>query len=133
VTIAELRAARAFRFAQRGELSAKNAEHPPDLTVSVFVRQVRHACTARGGSVNLELREHYVTSPEWGILDSVAVERAQAGVPAPASGMTVVPAGRFGFIFTEGHCPACGMTARSSSGRLVDPQERPPAAHAVHN
>ena len=101
LTEADLRAARAFRRFQRAALAASD---PPGMTVSVFARQVRHPCAKLDGrSVNLELHEHYAYSPDH----------------------------RFGFIFTQGRCGACGMTARSGDSRLVDPRIRPPAAHAV--
>ncbi len=98
LTETELIAARAFRTAQRAVLQQKNAGEPPDIIVSVFIRHYRHDCAKQGGkSVSLELREHYVLSSDR----------------------------RFGWIFTEGRCPGCGMTARSGTGRLVDPEQRP--------
>lgn len=93
-----------FRGIQRRALAVVNESTPPDITVSVFVRQYRHNCPAQGGrSVALELREHYAFSP----------------------------GKRFGFIWTEGRCTPCGMTARSGTGRLVDASVRPPAQHSI--
>lgn len=104
MTKAEKAAAKAFRDTQRAVLEEKNASDKPQIVVSVLVRHYRHECAARGGkSCGLELREHYAFSPDR----------------------------RFGFVFTEGRCPACGVTARSGAGRLVDPDIRPPADRAV--
>ena len=101
MTTAELSAAKAFRDSQRAALERKGK---PDIIVSALIRHYRHDCVKQGGrSVNLELREHYTFSPD----------------------------GRFGFIFTEGRCAACGMTARSGDSRLVDTSIRPPAPRAV--
>jgi hypothetical protein len=98
---AERSAARAFRDSQRAALQRRDS---PGITVSVLIRHYRHDCAARGGkSGNLELHEHYVFSPDR----------------------------RFGFIYTEGRCPACSTTARSGDTRLVDTRIRPPAPRAV--
>jgi hypothetical protein len=133
LTPAELAAAKAFRASQRAILEQKNASEPPDITVDVHVHYDRHDCAARGGkSVSLELREHYVFSPEYFVYASLsgpveAVTRERKGRP----GVAVIPAKRFGWIWTEGRCPQCGMTARCSRGRLVDPAIRPPSERAV--
>jgi hypothetical protein len=128
---AERKAARAFRAVQRAVLEQKTA----DIIVSVHVRHVRHDCPAKGGkSVSLELREHYVFSPDYHVCDCGEICCRAGGSllecwncgPVP-----LVPAKRFGWIFTEGRCSACGMTARSGAGRLADPAERPPAERAV--
>ena len=99
----DLLSALQFRGIQRRALAAANESTPPDITVSVFVRQYRHDCPVRGPSVALELREHYAYSP----------------------------GKRYGFIWTEGRCGACNMTARSGTGRLVDAASRPPAPHSI--
>ena len=129
LTEADLRAARAFRRFQRAALAASV---PPGMTVSVFARQVRHPCAKLGGrSVNLEMHEHYVLSPQYLVWKTGAAVPEdwpeQADGPLEAD----IPAGRFGFIFTQGRCSACGMTARSGDSRLVDPRIRPPSPHAV--
>ena len=133
LTEADLRAAKEFRRFQRAALAASD---PPDMTVSVFARQVRHPCAKLDGrSVNLELREHYVLSPEYALYGN-ADEGWTARPVNPealdvAADHVVLSAGRFGFIFTQGRCQACGMTARSGDSRLVDPRIRPPSPHAV--
>lgn len=137
LTEADLRAAREFRDSQRAALRRKGA---PDITVSALIRHYRHGCASRGGkSVNLELREHYVFSPEYvvaaegGRIIGVAVLGTEeiSGEMPDGAWATGVPARRFGFIFTEGRCPACGTTARSGDSRLVDPAIRPPSPRAV--
>jgi hypothetical protein len=131
LTPAELAAARSFRGQQRAALAALEA----DITADVHVRCVRHDCAKQGGkSVFLELREHYVWSPEYWVCYCGAVEPfAEYVFPHKdcQGGKLDVPAKRFGWIFTEGRCSACGMTARSSAGRLVDPETRPPSDRAV--
>ena len=134
---AELAAARAFRAAQRAILDGKNASDPPDITASVHVRNVRHDCAAKGGkSVSLELREHYVFSWAYHVCDCGEI-CCQAGGSLKecdiCGPVPLVPAKRFGFIFTEGRCSGagCGMTARSGDSRLVDPAVRPPSPRAV--
>lgn len=138
MTVAELHAARAFREGQRFTLSVKNDNEPPDVTVSVYAGNIRHDCAARGGaSVFLEMREHYVPSPCF-----LACDCGEVCCQAPAHQSRVVecdncgpvplvPAGLFAFIWTRGRCAACGLTARSGSGRLVDTRLRPPARRAV--
>jgi hypothetical protein len=98
----------------------------------VHVRYVRHDCARQGGkSVSLELREHYAFSPEYWIGRDGQAIAGDAPLDDPAATVIWVPAKRFGWIWTEGRCAQCGMTARSSAGRLVDPADRPPADRAV--
>lgn len=140
MTVAELAAAQAFRAGQRFTLSVKNDNDPPGVTVSVFAGNIRHDCPARGGaSVFLEMREHYVRSPEAVVhmaddrVYGVALVDDGAGESWPeAEGFeaTVVPAGRFAFIWTQGRCAACSLVARSGTGRLVDTRLRPPSRRA---
>jgi hypothetical protein len=141
LTPAELAAARAFRGYQRRALEMKDA----NITADVHVRYIRHDCAKQGGkSVSLELREHYVWSLEYESADLGTPERSGPweayladSVPwdelsgrYPVEQVTV-PAKRFGWIFTAGKCQQCGMTARSGTGRLVDPETRPPSEHAI--
>lgn len=125
MTEAERKAASLFRAAQREALARRHQEAPADVTVSVYVRQYRHDCAAQGGkSVALELREHYVFSPEYAIAgDFHAVD----GLPRCVS---IIPADRFGWIWTEGRC-SCGTVARGHRGRLVNPAVRPPSRRAI--
>lgn len=136
MTLAELAAARSFRDVMRQQLSRVDA----DVMVSVFVRYERHDCPKRDKSLFLELKEHYALSPEIVVHSD---ERGPAGVAftddgageswaSPEGfGKDVIPARRFAFIWTQGKCSACGLTARSAAGRLVDPQVRPPAERAL--
>lgn len=130
----EKAAARLFRDQQRRALAAANDSTPPDITVSVFVRQYRHDCPVRGPSVALELREHYVFSPAYHVCDCGDI-CCQAGGSLrecdTCGPVPLVPEKQFGFIFTEGRCGACGTTARSKTGRLVDAAARPPAPHSI--
>ena len=144
MTPAELAAARAFRLRQLDWFGPVSDRRPVDVRVSVFIRCYRHDCAKQGGkSVFLELREHYARSPEMVVFFderrplSIAFVDDGAGPEFAEQIRTegifneVIPAGRFGFIWTEGKCSVCGLTARSSAGRLVDPAIRPPAEHAI--
>jgi hypothetical protein len=107
LTASEKVAGRRFRAAASAELAVLNTEDPPTVDVPHFIGVYRHQCVARDHrSLPIELKERYVVSPIY---------------PVQA-----VPAGRFGFIYREGRCRACGQTARSNSGHLVDARERPP-------
>ncbi len=96
---------RRFRTDCQSTLDALNEAAPPTYTVPFFIAVYRHPCPARDGkSTALELLEHYRHSTE------------DDGVPA----------GRFGFIYRQGKCRACGAVARSAAGRVVDAHQRPP-------
>ena len=134
MTPCDIAVAREFRRVRRAEL-ARLHEAGPDLTVSVLVRYERHDCAAKGGrSVFLELREHYAYSPAYHYCDCGQVCRPAAAhlVECDRCGPVPLTDGkRFGWIWTQGRCPSCGLTALSRTGRLVDPAERPPAEHAI--
>lgn len=108
----EKAAGRIFRSAEEVALVQLNELQPPTYDAPFFIALFRHICTAKGSkSVAMELKEQYVVSPIY-----------------PAEN---VPAGRFGYIYREGRCRACGQTARSRTGRLVDGWERPPITGRV--
>jgi hypothetical protein len=135
LTLAERSAAQVFRYTQRLWL----AKLPPaDITVSVFVRNYRHECAARDGkSIYLTLREHYAWSPAYhacgcGEVCCPALQHESRLTECDNCGpVPVMAAKRFGWIWLQGQCSACGVTARSKTGRLVDPAVRPPSGHAV--
>jgi hypothetical protein len=102
LTPGEKVAGRDFRDDEIRMLRGLNTLDPPDLTVMSAWANVRHDCDGR--SIALELKERYDYSPSDGD----------------------VPAGRFGWIWKEGRCSACGRTARSGDGRFVIADERPP-------
>lgn len=107
LTPEEKQAGRLFRDTCQAELVAQVEAKPPTYIVPNWIAVYRHPCPARGNrSTALELHEVYRQSPEY----------PQYGVPA----------GRFGFIARAGSCRACGHTAGSRAGRLVDARERPP-------
>jgi hypothetical protein len=98
LTRAEKAIGRAWRAERLAALQALNAENPPGELVPPFGRHFRHNCAARQGrSTSFELKERYDRCPD-----------------AP-----------LGWIWKEGKC-ACGLTARSSDGYVVDARERPP-------
>lgn len=112
LTEVEKNVGRLFRSAAEGQLSALNEKDPPTYSAPFFLGVYRHLCPAKGShSRAMELKEQYLVSPIY-----------------PDEN---VPAGRFGYIYREGRCRACGQTARSMVGRLVDGWERPPITGRV--
>lgn len=107
---AEKAAGRLFQTESEAILSRLNAASPPTYVVPFFLGLYRHLCAGRQDrSAGLELKELYRLSPIY----------------------QDVPAGRFGYLYREGRCRACGQTARSEVGRLVDGWQRPPITGRV--
>lgn len=124
-------AGRLFRGRAQADLDDYRAAVKPELDVPVWIASYRHLCTARSSnSTALELREVYVTSSR------IVVETDDDGVHRATffdewtvnrdHDQWIVPAGRFGFIYRNGHCTACDQRAVSPRGLLVDAWERPP-------
>lgn len=112
LTDVEKQAGRQFRDDCNAWLGAFNETSPPTYDVPFFLGIYRHLCSARSSrSTGMELKEQYLLSPIY-----------------PEEN---VPAGRFGFIYRDGRCRACGQTARSRVGRIVDGWERPPLTGRV--
>jgi hypothetical protein len=108
----EKKAGKKFRVQAELDLELLNEKDPPTYEVPFFLGIYRHLCNARKGrSTGMELKEQYLLSPIY-----------------PEEN---VPAGRFGFVFREGRCRACGQTARSRVGRIVDAFDRPPLTGRV--
>jgi hypothetical protein len=125
---AEKRVGKVFRDEREADLKILNAMQPPGIVVHYWgPRHYRHECLARGGrSVSFDIREVYILSPQlWVCYCSSVLERPHDD----CQGAVKVEAGRFGFFYREGKC-ACGITARSLDGLLVDAYERPPLARA---
>ncbi len=121
-------AGRAFRDEEEFLLLRYNQEQPPSFVVPVFIGVYRHNCAGRGGrSTELALTERYVLSPAFEVVDignqRVARHIVEGSHP---EGSVIVPEGRFAFLYREGTCRSCGLTARSESGRLIEAEERPP-------
>lgn len=112
LTETEKNVGRRFRTDAETQLLVLNEADPATYEVPFFLGLFRHICSARSQrSVAIELKEQYLISPIYVDED--------------------VPAGRFGYIYREGRCRACGQTARSGVGRLVDGWERPPITGRV--
>lgn len=112
LTAVEKNAGRIFRTDSQMFLAALNEKDPPTYDVPFFLGLFRHICSAKNSrSVAMELKEQYLVSPIYPVEN--------------------VPAGRFGYLYREGRCRACGQTARSRAGRLVDGWERPPITGRV--
>lgn len=134
LTPAEKAAGRRFRDDAQAELLQSFEAEPPTYVVPNFLALYRHKCAKREGrSTALELKEIYVQSPGYTVIDTdplTVVAESDTLVPSTAVGpqrvMTYVPPGRFGFIYRAGTCRGCGQTARSKAGRIVDGHERPP-------
>jgi hypothetical protein len=139
LTAAERAAARVFlddRLAVFRSLP-EVAWQPP-----VYVHHIRHLCSALAKSVSFELKEVCQDSPAYVVGKDMTVVRYEGGSPEGTQDMidaqeevglrhlsiigAVVPASRFTWIYREGRCPDCKMTARSANGRLADATLRPP-------
>lgn len=130
-------AGRKFRDEEQAKLLATFDVAPPTYVVPNFLSHYRHECPGRNDiSTAIELKEQYVLSPEYEVWDEGGVEHVHElgdDTTVLIEGSTVIPPGRFGFIYKEGKCKSklCGHTARSKAGRLVDSWERPPMAGRV--
>jgi hypothetical protein len=103
LTEAEKLAGRMFREASCAALEALWERDPADLTVPVVVRHYRHLCAAQDGkSVSLEVAEVYQVSPD----------------------------GLFAFVYKDGRCKRCRITARSRDWLFFLAAERPPLRRA---
>jgi hypothetical protein len=108
----EKKVGRRFKIDAAFHLLSLNEVDPATYDVPCFAGLYRHLCSAKNNrSVAMEVKEQYLVSPIY---------------PEEK-----VPAGRFGYIYKEGRCRACGQTARSRAGRLVDGYERPPLSGRV--
>jgi hypothetical protein len=94
----------------------------------VYVHHIRHLCSALAKSISFELKEVCQDSPAYVVHadGEVAAVPGDADAPEGTTGSVVVQAGRFTWIYREGRCPDCKMTARSANGRLADATLRPP-------
>jgi hypothetical protein len=108
----------------------------------VYVHHIRHLCNALGKSVSFELKEVCQDSPAYLVGKDMSVSQFDGGDPLGCQDLidvqeeaglrhlsvieAVVPEGRFTWIYREGRCPDCKMTARSANGRLADATLRPP-------
>jgi hypothetical protein len=98
----------------------------------VYVHHIRHLCSALAKSISFELKEVCQDSPRYAACGcgSASTSGSLDGVHSlllpDCSGAVTVQAGRFTWIYREGRCPDCKMTARSANGRLADATLRPP-------
>jgi hypothetical protein len=97
---------RAWRALQEVNLHNLNQVLPPDMVLPPFVRHVRHLCAAANGkSVSFDFAEVYVRC-----LD--------------------VP---IAYVYHEGQCSGCRLTARSEYGFIVETADRPPSGRIVRD
>lgn len=134
LTDSEKIAGRYFRHLSQTRLEESHVSDSPTFVPPPWLRHYRHNCLLRGDrSTSLELKEVYVFSPELWVCYCSAIDELKLG-SFPHSdcqgGKVLSVEGRFGFIYKEGKC-ACGATARSIVGRLVDAWERPPITGRV--
>jgi len=121
-------AGRWFRQRCQEALDSLNETEPPVLLVLPFGRHFRHECSSRGGrSTSFELKEHYDLNPDiWVCYCSMLGEHSGSFPHWDCQGGRVLAAsGIIAWIWKEGKC-ACGLTARSHAGFVVDARERPP-------
>lgn len=134
LTVSERAAGRKFRDSQQAALTVRNDEDPPDLIMPPLVRHVRHECPGyRYNSVSFDFAEHYVFSPAyWVTADGGVFEAGRGEIGKERTFYAeAVGASRFAFVYHEGRCRRCTVTARSATGRVVDPRERAPSQRAV--
>src|SRR5262249_11814592 len=137
LTTAERAAGRWWRDLQLTELAALNAARPPMQSPSPFIRHIRHLCPGNNGaSISFDFAYTYVTSPRIGVcycsvIKPVPDELLGKFPHEDCAGGELVPAGRFAFVYREGRCALCDLTARSTTGRVVDARERLPTGRKV--
>jgi hypothetical protein len=137
LTHAERSAGKWWRAQRDAELKRLNAEEPVNEHPPPVVRHIRHLCPGIAGrSVSFDYAEAYVTSPRIGVcycsvIKPVPDELLGKFPHEDCAGGTLVPAGRFGYVYREGRCAGCGHTARSLTGRVVDGIERLPTGRKV--
>ena len=128
----EKTAGRLFKAASQAVLDKLNAESPPESIrlAMVFWRVVRHVCPEAGdASIGITLRERYAPSPEYRACYCSKIDRTDIDRDFPhrdCDGSKVVArAGLFAWIWKEGRCSGCGLTARTKAGRFVIAADRP--------
>lgn len=120
-------AGRWYRQHCQEALDALNAAEPPALLVPPFGRHFRHECSARGGrSTSFELKENYDPNKDIWVCycSAIAVHGPSFPHDGCQGGRVLAVAGVIAWIWKEGKC-ACGLTARSKTGFVVDARERP--------
>ena len=125
----EKRAGRAFRDACQAVLDARNEKEPPGVLALPLWRVVRHECPAAGGaSIGITLRETCEPSPEYWACYCGGIGTWSWQFPHwdCDGGKVVVAGGRFTWIWKEGKCPACGLTARTGHGHFIVTADRLP-------
>lgn len=129
LTHVEILAGRVFRDDAQVRLGLSFHTDPPTYKVPNWLANYRHNCSKRDGrSTAMELREMYDYSPGYLVEDGVVTTLEENYLTPDGSPLQghFVPAKRFGFIWKQGKCRACGETARSGAGRFVDSLSRPP-------
>lgn len=137
LTHSEKAAGRWWKKQQQAELRDLNRAEPPDAVVPLAVRHYRHECSGyRDASVSFDCVEVYVRSPRIGVcycsvIQEVPDELLGKFPHEDCAGGVLVSAGRMAFYYKEGRCARCGMTARSTDGRIVETSEREPSQGAL--
>lgn len=153
LTTPERSAGRYFRKQMEDRLS----ELPePDIWVPALIRHYRHECPGyRDGTmgVSFDIAEQYILSPHYVVTGAGEVSQPDdfdcwvscdpdceigpshcwlAHEPSHKQGWHGhVPGGRFAFIYHEGRCARCGLTARSNqANRVVSTPDRSPSGKA---
>lgn len=134
LTPEEKAAGKRFRDKMQSLLLESFEIDPPVYQVLPFWSSVRHLCEKRNNiSTGLELKEIYLQNTTYVVIKEgkdtlVAISEDDESFESLSEDEknTIVPAGRFAFIYKMGKCSKCGQTARSKSGRLVDAMERAP-------
>lgn len=138
VTPVEKIAGSKFRDGAQAALSETFDTNPPNAIVpNAMGIMYMHECPHKDGArTAIDIKEVRVKSPALWVFDTEPPEVVDADDPvAPAKALmsetTVVPAGRFGFVYRQGTCKSCEFTVRSATGRLVDAWERAPGSRVA--
>ena len=96
----------------------------------MFWRVFRHVCPAAGdASIGITLREVCEESPEYRACYCSKIGQTDPGRDFPhrdCDGSKVIThAGQFAWIWKEGRCSRCELTARAKAGRFVIAADRP--------
>lgn len=98
-------------------LDAINKKLPADYDSPHFLAIMRHTCSGQGSrSKALDLEERRIT------FDDIANDHDSEDIAKLAE---------YAMLYREGLCRRCKQTARSSVGRLIKSEDRPPISGRV--
>jgi hypothetical protein len=131
LTDLEKAAGRKWRASCQRVLDELSDAEPAGGGANPLLRVIRHPCAARGGaSVGIELREHYLASPELWVCYCGVIEPCGEFRVFPHDdcdgGKIAAAAGLFCWIWKDGRCLDCELVLRSRHGLIDLAASRPP-------